>query len=86
MTTGKPVRKITAEEIISAEGAESPEHFLERIRGALDEYSKVEGNVLIVSHGGVSRMIKSYKENGDVVHFYNTPNYKNAELIELDWK
>lgn len=84
-TTGKPVREITAEEIVTAEGAEEPATFLERIKDALDEYSAMEGNTLIVSHGGVSRMIKCYQESGDINSFPNTPNYKNADLIKLDW-
>jgi broad specificity phosphatase PhoE len=83
--TGKPIRELTAKEIVTAEGAEKPSTFLERIKDALDEYSVIEGNTLIVSHGGVSRMIKSYKEGSDINTFPDTPNYKNADLIELDW-
>lgn len=86
ITTGKPVREITAEEIVSAEEAESPHHFLERIKQAFDEYSKIEGNTLVVSHGGVSRMLKCFKEGGDVNLFYNTSNYKNADIIEIEWQ
>lgn len=83
--TGKPIRELTAQEIVTAEGAEKTSTFLERIKDALDEYSVMEGNTLIVSHGGVSRMIKCYKEGGDTNTFPDTPNYKNADLIELDW-
>jgi len=83
--TGKPIREHTAQEIVTAEGAEKPATFLERIKEALDEYSTMEGNTLIVSHGGVSRMIKCYREGSDINTFPDISNYKNADFIELDW-
>lgn len=85
VNTGKPVKELTAQEIVTAEGAEEPSTFLKRIKEALDDYGSMEGDTLIVSHGGVSRMIKCYKEGGDIHTFPDTPNYKNADLIELDW-
>lgn len=86
INTGKPVRDISAYEIVNADGAEEPSVFLQRIKNALDEYSVMIGDFLVVSHGGVSRMIKCFKEGGDINAFPDTLNYKNADLIELDWK
>jgi probable phosphoglycerate mutase len=83
--TGKPIREITAKEITSAEEAESPALFLQRIKEALDEYSTMEGDTLIVSHGGVSRMIECYKRGGTIELFFDTAHNKNADLVEVNW-
>lgn len=84
--TGKPIYEITALEIATAEEAEVPSLFLQRIKEALDTYTEMEGNTLIVSHGGVSRMIECYKNGGNIDLFFDTKNNINAHLTELEWK
>jgi broad specificity phosphatase PhoE len=42
-------------------------------------------NILLVSHGGVGRMLETIKENRDIKLFYDFPVYKNASVTKIDW-
>ncbi|MBO6726110.1 MAG: histidine phosphatase family protein [Rhizobiaceae bacterium] len=83
--TGKSSKDVAALEVLADQESEVPESFLKRIKEALAEYDAMDGNTLIVSHGGVSRMMRCYKAGRDINMFLDTPNYKNAKLIVLKW-
>lgn len=81
--TGTPIRKVTSKELTSAENAENPVKFMERVHDLLNNLETLEQNVLIVSHAGVGRIINAKKRNIDPFSFYDLDPYPNAEIIEL---
>jgi uncharacterized phosphatase len=84
--TGTPIRKVTSQELISSEGAEDVKDFQNRVIGAIKEYSSYEdGNILLVNHAGVGRIIEAYRQGIDPNKFYDLPAYNNGELLVLDW-
>jgi broad specificity phosphatase PhoE len=82
--TGTPIRKVTSLELVSAEGAEDPVKFRERILSFLKEYKNSPEDILVVSHAGVDRMIQASKLNMDPKQFYSLPPLPNAHAIKLD--
>lgn len=84
--TGTPNkgRTVTSKELISAEGAEDPRLFQQRVLDAFAEYSTLPGTVLLVSHAGVGRIIEASKQGLAPDVFYDLPSYPNAQAIELD--
>lgn len=82
--TGTPNRSITSEELVNAAGAEDPYAFKERVTSALQDLQQHTGNVLIVSHAGVGRIIEAKRRGMSPRNFYNLPPYPNAQPIELD--
>lgn len=85
--SGMPYEGATSQQLVSFPGAENPEAFKERVRSALSEIKAVDGNVLIVAHGGVGRLISCLQAGGDPADFYSYPKYPNAEpkQLNLDW-
>lgn len=84
--TSQPRHAITSMELISAEGAEDVERFLERICGGIIENAKNSDNevILFVTHAGVARMISCALSGKKLHDFYEVPALANAEVIELD--
>lgn len=83
--SGKPWQDITSEQYTSANGSEDPEEFMIRVSSALDEYTKVQENVLISSHASVWRVIRASLEGIDPKHFYDMQSPPNGEIIPLEW-
>jgi broad specificity phosphatase PhoE len=81
--TGKPRTSVTSAQLIAAKGAEDPRQFMQRVGDALKELENSEGNILVVSHAGVGRIIRCYKEGIDPTGFYDLPAYPNAMVVPL---
>lgn len=84
--TGTPNKDkaVTSKELISAEGAEDPQLFQQRVLDAFAEYSTLPGAILLVSHAGVGRIIEASKQGLAPDVFYDLPSYPNAQAVELD--
>jgi len=82
--TGTPLRKLTSNELVSAEGAEDPYDFQARVLSFLREHKDTKENILIVSHAGVGRIIETARLELDSSSFYDVPPYPNAEPVRLD--
>ncbi len=83
--TGTPTFEISSKILIRAENAENPKAFDDRVNSFLKEYNKYEGDVLMVAHAGVGRIIETIKKGTDPELFYDLPPYPNASVIKLDW-
>ena len=80
---GKPARGVTAEQRVSAKGAEDTSAFQKRVMSCLEDMKKLPGNTLLVSHDGVGRIIKATKLGIDPHKFYEVEKYPNAKVIEI---
>jgi len=83
--TGTPHHEVDSLGLISAEGAENPNNFRDRIIACVKEYNQQPGNTLFVSHGGVGRMLETIKEGKKPELFYDTPIWPNASVTPIDW-
>lgn len=83
--SGKPWGVISSSMLVNAENAEDPKDFQERIFSCIKEFSKSSENILIVSHGGVGRMLQTIQENRDINLFYDLPLAPNASITKIDW-
>jgi probable phosphoglycerate mutase len=83
--TGTPNFEITSKVLIKAENAESPKVFDDRVNSFLKEWNVYDGDVLMVAHAGVGRIIETIKRGSDPELFYDIPPYPNASVIKLDW-
>jgi probable phosphoglycerate mutase len=83
--TGTPTFEISSQILVRAEGAENPQAFDDRVNSFLKEWSKYDGNVLMVAHAGVGRIIETIKQGTNPELFYDLPPYPNASVIKLDW-
>jgi broad specificity phosphatase PhoE len=83
--TGTPTYDISSRMLVAAENAEDPKAFYLRVRSFLDEWNSYDGDVLMVCHAGVGRIIETIKLGMDPVLFYDLPPYPNASVIKLDW-
>lgn len=81
--TGTPIRKVTSAELISAKDAENSSDFQKRVKSFIDDYGKSSDRVLVVSHAGVARMVKSIELNGDPNDFYNIDPLSNGEILHI---
>lgn len=82
--TGTPIRKVTSDELVSAEGAEDAVHFQARVVSFLKEQKDLPEDILLVSHAGVGRIIECAKQGLDPRTFYDLEPYPNAHAVELD--
>jgi len=81
--TGTIYHKISSRELINAIGAEDSQAFQARVQDFLKELKQADGNVLIVSHAGVGRIIEVIKNNLDAKDFYDLEALPNAKIIVL---
>lgn len=81
--TGHTRKEITSAELISAPGAEDPDHFRNRVVEAVNEILTQPGTTLIVSHAGVGKMIQAVRQHIEPDEFYDIPQYPNATIIKL---
>lgn len=83
--TGTPHHEVDSLGLISAQGAENPNIFRDRIIACVKEYKDKTGNTLFVSHGGVGRMLETIKQGKNPELFYDTPIWPNASVTLIDW-
>ncbi len=83
--TGTPTFEISSKMLVSAENAEDPKAFDDRVNSFLREWNEYDGDVLMVAHAGVGRIIETIKQGTDPELFYDLPAYPNASVIRLDW-
>lgn len=82
--TNTPIREISSEEFLGADGAEDVYEFRDRIVSALKQYKDYDENILLVSHAGVNKMIEALKTGIDLRNFHSLPDCSNASVFELD--
>ena len=83
--TGTPIHAISSAILSSAKNAEDTELFLKRVVECVKDLLKLDGNILIVSHAGVGRILETVKEGIDSKLFYDLPAWHNASLTKIDW-
>jgi len=81
--TGTLFHKISSQELVSALGAEDAQSFMDRVHNLINELRNAEGEVLLVSHAGVGRIIEAKKRGMRPETFYDLDPYPNAKVIEL---
>lgn len=84
---GKPTQGVTPVQLVGATGAEAPASVRPsvqaRVKEALVDAARGEGNVLLVSHAGVGQVIEATIRGIDPVSFYGLVRYFNAHVVEL---
>ena len=80
---GTPTRGITPAQLVGAPGAEDPALFQARVLEALGAAARRDGNVLLVSHGGVGQVIEAARRGIDPARFYGLERSRNAQVAEL---
>ncbi len=83
--TGTPFHKISSIALTTAEHAEDPEHFKERVVSYIKKLSTSNDSILAVSHAGVGRILETVKENMEAKYFYDLPAWSNASVTLIDW-
>lgn len=83
--SGTPWHTISSSILVNAENAEDTEKFLNRVISCVKELSSLPGNILLVSHAGVGRILETVREDIDAKLFYDLPAYKNASITKIDW-
>jgi len=83
--TGTRYHEISSKILVSAENAEDPMSFHDRVKSFLDDWKNKDETILMVCHAGVGRMIESIKQNRDPRLFYDIQKYPNGKVIKLDW-
>lgn len=83
--SGTPWGVISSKILIGARNAEDPKNFHKRVHSCVKELSQLPENILLVSHGGVGRMLETIKENREIELFYDIPIYPNASITKIDW-
>jgi probable phosphoglycerate mutase len=83
--SGQPALHISSKELVSAQGAEDPFVFQNRVLSCVQELAMTRQNILLVSHAGVGRMLESIKEHGKPDYFYDIAAFPNGSVTTLDW-
>ncbi len=83
--SGKPHARIPSIEFVTAEGAENAEDFKNRVEECIHDALKRQGNILIVSHAGVGRVLEGIREGIEARYFYDLPPWVNASVTKIDW-
>jgi len=81
--TGTPWNPVI--NLVEAKGSEDPYSFKDRTLSCVTELSKLPGNILLVSHGIVARMLKTIKAGNDPRIFNEMPTLPNASVLKIDW-
>ena len=81
---GKSREGVTADMLVSADGAENVEAFAARVFSLLDELrQRPEQRVLLVSHAGVGHLIIARSRGMDLHQFYSLHEIPNATVVPL---
>jgi probable phosphoglycerate mutase len=81
--TGTLFHKISSKQLVSALGAEDAQSFMDRVHNLIDELVNADGEILLVSHAGVGRVIEAKRRGMKPETFYDLDPYPNAKVIEL---
>ncbi len=81
---GRSIDDINQAEIIEGPGTEGPEGFRTRVLKAFAEIESLSGNILVVSHAGVGRMMQAIKLGLPPEKFIEIQDYPNGEIIPLE--
>lgn len=82
--TGTQNKVITSHDLVSAEGAENPEAFRQRVLDGLRDAKHNSAVTLIVSHAGVGRIIEAERRGIDPRDFHDIDAPPNAQPVVLD--
>lgn len=80
--SGKPKEGVSPRQRTSAEGAEDPKAFQNRVMTCLKELAQLPGNTLVVGHAGVAGIIEATRLGSDLRDFYNE-GYPNARATQI---
>jgi len=85
--TSQPREGVDSSMLTSAQGAEDPVLFKNRVIEFLQEISDLESDILLVSHAGVGRVIETSRQGIDPSRLYDVDAYPNAEpvVLNLEW-
>lgn len=83
--TSTPVKDISSTALAAAPGAENPELFKQRVLDCLRGLLPLKGNILLVSHAGVGRILETVKLDKESKYFYDLPAWGNASVTKIDW-
>lgn len=83
--SGTPWHKISSEILIGAKEAENPKDFQNRVHSCIKELNQLPENILLVSHGGVGRMLDTIKDGIRGELFYDKEIYSNGSITKIDW-
>lgn len=81
---GMPTEGMTAERLVSGEGAEDPKEFAKRVHEFLKDVSEHDGVTLVVGHAATVKMIECLQTGSNPATFFDVPKLKNARVMELD--
>jgi len=81
----KLMEGVTSLERVTADGAESPYAFQERVMTCLQEIKLLSGNTLIVCHAGIGRIFEVTKKGISPMNVFDMETYFNARVIQLDF-
>lgn len=82
--TGTPIAPLTAAERFSANNAEDPDEFRDRIISVLKELASSEETILVVSHNGVGRQIEGMRQGIDASQSFELEGMPNAHAVQLE--
>lgn len=80
------VEPVSGIELTCGEEAEDPEEFKMRVKDFMDHAKSLDGNVLIIGHSFVYRMIQIIKDDGDPRLFSELPAPPNGALLSLEYE
>ncbi len=85
--SGTSWQAISSKTLINAEGAEDIKLFAKRVFSCIKELSKQPENILVVSHGGVIRVLETARKDVDIEKdlFYDLPLASNGSITKIDW-
>jgi len=83
--SGTPWHTISSAILVNAEEAEDPKDFQERVYSCVKELNQLPENILLVSHGGVGRMLDTIKDGISGELFYDKEIYSNGSITKIDW-
>lgn len=83
--SGTPWHKISSAILVNAKEAEDPKAFQERVYSCVKELNQLSENILLVSHGGVGRMLDTIKDGISGELFYDKEIYHNGSITKIDW-
>lgn len=83
--SGTPWHAISSAILVNARNAENPKDFQNRVYSCVKELSELSENILLVSHGGVGRMLDAIRDGLSEELFYDKEIYPNGSITKIDW-
>jgi broad specificity phosphatase PhoE len=82
--SGTPWQALSSVVLINAKDAEDPKDFQERVYSCVKELAQFPENILLVSHGGVGRMLDTIRDGTPAELFYDKEIYPNGSITKID--